>query len=531
MITVSPVNDAPTAVTNNASVTVNEGQTAANAGTYFDVDLGDSDNITASVGTVTKNGTNGGTWSWSWATTDGPAQSQTVTITAGDGHGGVATTAFALIVDNVAPTATFNALSSIVYGNSLIVGLASPIDSSIADIAAGLHYTFAISTTNSSPLTAARYESSSTTASASFSQLGAGTYFSFARIIDADNGFTEYSQQVTVTPRPLLVTSDSKTKTYGTGFTAFTGSLAGVVASDGITIGSFSSAGAPAAAAVGAYTITATLTDSGGKLGNYAIANHYGTLTVVSISGYAYVLDASASGAVTLSGNASLAVPNGGVLMVDSTSSSAIMASGNAKITLGTGSSIKLPAGGGVRKSGNAVVPAFTVSGSTADPLAGLTPPTWSGTGSAVNVSGNSTQTINPGVYSSIKVAGNGVLKLNSGLYIIAGGGLSVTGNGSLKGTGVTIYNGGNAGSYGGIALSGNGTVQLTAADDNGLYPGTLIFQDRNNTRALSFSGNAMAGTSGTIYAKNALAGPERQRKHHSEPAGCRQPEHQRQWG
>ena len=192
--------------------------------------------------------------------------------------------------------------------------------------------------------------------------------------------------------------------------------------------------------------------------------------------------------------------------MVDSTSSKAITASGNAKITLGTGSSIKLPAGGGVGKSGNAIVPAFTVSGSTADPLASLTAPTWSGTGTAVNVTGNSTQTINPGVYSSIKVAGNGVLNLNSGLYIIAGGGLSVTGNGSLNGTGVTIYNGGNAGTYGGIALGGNGTVRLTAAgSDNGLYPGILIFQDRNNTRALSFSGNALAGTSGMIYAKNAL--------------------------
>ena len=303
----------------------------------------------------------------------------------------------------------------------------------------------------------------------------------------------------------LTVTTDSKYKTYGTVFAAFTGLLTGVVAGDGITTSSFSSAGAPAGAAVGAYTIAATLNDPGGKLANYTISSNYGTLTVGSISGFTYVLDSSAGAAVTLSGNASLAVPSGGVLMVDSTSSSAITASGNAKITLGTGSSIQLPAGGGVSKSGNAIVPAFTVSGSTADPLASLTAPTWSGTGTAVNVTGNSTLTINPGVYSSIKVAGNGVLNLNAGLYIIAGAGLSVTGNGSLNGTGVTIYNGGNAGTYGGIALSGNGTFHLTAPGATGTYPGTVIFQDRNNTRALSFSGNALAGTSGTIYAKNAL--------------------------
>ncbi len=96
-------NTPPNVAANQASVTVNEGQTATNAGTVADTD-GDTVTLSASFGSVTNNGD--GTWSWSFATNDGPAQSQTVTITADDGQGGSTQTNFALIVDNVAPTVT-----------------------------------------------------------------------------------------------------------------------------------------------------------------------------------------------------------------------------------------------------------------------------------------------------------------------------------------------------------------------------------------------------------------------------------------
>jgi hypothetical protein len=96
-------NTAPTITRDQATVTVDEGQTAANSGTYSDLDSANV-TLTASVGTVTKTGTNSGTWSWSFGTSDGPAQSQTVTITATDSQGATSTTTFALIVNNVAPT-------------------------------------------------------------------------------------------------------------------------------------------------------------------------------------------------------------------------------------------------------------------------------------------------------------------------------------------------------------------------------------------------------------------------------------------
>ena len=94
-------NVAPTVTADNSMVTVDEGQTAVNAGTFSDVG-DDTVSLSASIGTVTDNG--GGTWGWSFAATDGPDDSQTVTITATDSDGALATTTFDLTVNNVAPS-------------------------------------------------------------------------------------------------------------------------------------------------------------------------------------------------------------------------------------------------------------------------------------------------------------------------------------------------------------------------------------------------------------------------------------------
>jgi VCBS repeat-containing protein len=111
-ITIHGQNDSPTVVRNSASVTINEGQTATNGGTFSDVDASDSVIITASKGMVVQSMTNPGTWSWSYFGADDEA-TNTVTITATDNHGAVATTSFQLTVLNTAPTATDNS-----YGTS-----------------------------------------------------------------------------------------------------------------------------------------------------------------------------------------------------------------------------------------------------------------------------------------------------------------------------------------------------------------------------------------------------------------------------
>ena len=139
-----------------------------------------------------------------------------------------------------------------------------------------------------------------------------------------------------------------------------------------------------------------------------------------------------------------------------------------------------------------------------ADPLASLASPSTTGLtnrGSEV-LSGNSSATIQPGIYSQITVSGNGTT-LASGLYIIEGGGFTVSGNASVTGSGVMIFNAGSkypttGGTYGAISLSGNGKYNLTPPT-SGTYAGIVIFQLRDNTKALTLSGNAM-GMTGTIY-------------------------------
>ena len=84
------------------SVTINEGQTATNSGTYGDVPA-DTVTVTASIGTVAYSG---GTWSWSYNGTDDLATTNVVIITASDEDGGSTIATFDLTVNNVAPTLT-----------------------------------------------------------------------------------------------------------------------------------------------------------------------------------------------------------------------------------------------------------------------------------------------------------------------------------------------------------------------------------------------------------------------------------------
>ena len=99
------VNDPPS-VSSAGNVTVGEGATATNTGSWNDPNSGDIVTLTASCGLITKNAN--GTWSWLFNTADGPDDSRTVTITATDDHGASSQTMFNLIVNNVAPSVANN---------------------------------------------------------------------------------------------------------------------------------------------------------------------------------------------------------------------------------------------------------------------------------------------------------------------------------------------------------------------------------------------------------------------------------------
>ena len=162
---------------------------------------------------------------------------------------------------------------------------------------------------------------------------------------------------------------------------------------------------------------------------------------------------------------------------------------------------------GGISLSGSARVTKTGTPGGTGNPLADLPEPTASGTPISVNLGGASSETINPGVYSQINVSGSGKLTMTGGTYIIEGGGFSVSGAGTVTGSGVLIVNAGSdypkaGGNYGGITLSGSGSYKLTPMS-SGTYAGILFFQPPDNTKAMTVSG-AASGMTGTIDAPSA---------------------------
>jgi hypothetical protein len=260
---------------------------------------------------------------------------------------------------------------------------------------------------------------------------------------------------------------------------------------------------------------------AGSETGAITLTDGSGQTTVASfdasVSQSVFVLNPCADNALTMAGNGSIDLP--GTVAVDSSSDRAIWLRGNAQLTA-TNIDVLGPGDGeGIRVRGNASISGTITTGVfSPDPLAGL--PGLSaddaaeltnyialGEGQVTVTSG--TETIDPGIYSSIKISGYGSLVLNPGTYLIEGGGLTVTGCGNLSGDGVFIYNAGSyfpdpGGSMGGITLRGNGMIDLTA-ETAGDYAGVVIFQARDNTRALALGGCAASGLNGIVYAPNAL--------------------------
>ena len=208
----------------------------------------------------------------------------------------------------------------------------------------------------------------------------------------------------------------------------------------------------------------------------------------------------SASGALSVTGNAKVTVTNASIV-VDSNSSTAASATGSAKITapsiLISGSSP------GYTTSGSAEFVGAVTTGATAvsDPLASLAAPdssTMTVQSSSELKLKNSSTTLQPGVYDGgISLSANASVTLQPGTYYIKNGDLSMTGNSTLTGNGVTIY------AERQISMTGNGAITLSPPT-TGTYTGLTIFQDRTATnQTISLTGNANTNITGTVYAAN----------------------------
>jgi Flp pilus assembly protein TadG len=238
-------------------------------------------------------------------------------------------------------------------------------------------------------------------------------------------------------------------------------------------------------------------------------------------------LDKTASGAITMSGGASVGAPNCAVA-ANSSSGTAVSLSGGATLTASN-----LNIVGSYTTSGGATVTATIKMGvpATADPYASLAVPTYSTSGCLpqVNLSGGGSLTISPGCYKGISVSGGSHLTMSAGNYVIDGTGgpgaidVSLSGGSTVTmGAGIyTLYNGGfnlsggnpvtasgvsiiltgsPASSIGIVNISGGATLTLTPPT-SGPMQGVALYLDRNapaNTD--SFSGGSTMSITGSLY-------------------------------
>lgn len=190
-----PANTPPTVSADQSSVAVNEGATATNTGTFGDAD-NDPVTLTASVGTITPGS---GTWSWSYGTADGPAESQTVTVTADDGLGGVTSTTFALVVNNVAPTVDAGSSGTLMSNQVLnFSGTFSDPGVNDAPWSWSIDWGFGTPTTGST-------NSQAGAITASKKYCAVGSYTISLSVTDKDNGAGSASRTLVVTAIPITI--------------------------------------------------------------------------------------------------------------------------------------------------------------------------------------------------------------------------------------------------------------------------------------------------------------------------------------
>jgi|GEM_PF-3732656 len=187
------VNLAPSVLAFSSSVTVNEGQTAANSGSFSDPN-GDAVTLTASSGNLTDNGD--GTWSWTQSTDDGPSGDTVVTITATDSFAETTVITFSVSVLNIAPAVAVSGPSSAVQGQPVSF-LLSATDVSTADTNAG--FTYQIDWNHDGTIDETVTGGSSTSVNHHFTT--AGTQIFTVTAVDKDGGVSDsvsYSMNIAV---------------------------------------------------------------------------------------------------------------------------------------------------------------------------------------------------------------------------------------------------------------------------------------------------------------------------------------------
>jgi Flp pilus assembly protein TadG len=215
-----------------------------------------------------------------------------------------------------------------------------------------------------------------------------------------------------------------------------------------------------------------------------------------SVNASILLLDPSGQGAFTSTGNGlDLA---GAPIFINSDSSQAVQLSGDIGLI-----APQMNIVGNYSTDGDVLLLTKLSTGvqATPDPLAKVSVPSNLPveSNSQVAYSGGS-YTLQPGVYNGgIILSSSASVTLQPGVYYLNGGGLNVSGQASLMGKGVLIYNN-PLSSTDAITIGGQGTISLSPPT-SGAYSGLTFFQNRTSPVALSLAGGNSMSISGTIYA------------------------------
>jgi hypothetical protein len=212
-------------------------------------------------------------------------------------------------------------------------------------------------------------------------------------------------------------------------------------------------------------------------------------------------LNSSASGALTMTGSATVSV--NGKVVVNSNNGSAAVTSGSATLT-----ATEFDVVGGSSGSGFSADKTKYGAQPMSDPLADLAAPDKSGMTiqSTTTYKPAAGETLQPGVYvGGIDISSKPNVTMAPGTYYMQGGGFTMSGGGSsLTANGVMIYNGPDiSGNTGKITVSGGGSVTMSPPT-SGDYAGIAIFQDRSATSPITLSGGSDFQMTGTCYAPGA---------------------------
>jgi Flp pilus assembly protein TadG len=215
-------------------------------------------------------------------------------------------------------------------------------------------------------------------------------------------------------------------------------------------------------------------------------------------AGCVLALNSSASGATSVQGSSQIVLRNCN-LNDNSSSGSALSVSGNATLSA---RSVRVV--GGISGSSGVTATSGITTGATAmaDPYASASPGSYSGCDQN-NFSAKNSVTISPGVYcGGMSMNAGATVTFNPGVYYLDRGGLSVAGNATLTGTGVTlVFTSSTGNNWANASISSNAVINLTAPT-SGSTAGIVFFGDRSMPVGTSFklNGGGSQTFGGALY-------------------------------